>query len=236
MKKLYSLLWILLLFLSVSVHAQKYYLGVESGFHKDVYSLSNNDAGDVYIGMDILAITENLSFKILFDNNIEIGTGIGYYNYGMIIGVRNIFAFHTDYAVFYRALSIPLNIGYRFKILPGFYAGFNSGLDFDFYFYDSIYYDTLPGMAPLANYLSIYFPSLKHNFNVLISNKIQLQYVTKFNMVVGIFGAYHAGLRDIWECNDATFVVNNGEKIYNPTITTKGSYWSFGIELGYFFK
>ena len=236
MKIFFSLLGIVLLFLSISVHAQKYYLGVESGCHKDVYSISNNDAGDLYIGMDILAVAENLSFKVIFDNNIEIGTGIGYYNYGMVIGVKDIFAFHTDYAVFYRALSIPLNIGYRYKILPGFYAGFNSGLDFDFCFYDEIYYDYLPGTEIPANHMSIYFPSLKHNFNVLISNKVQLQYVTKFNMAVGIFGAYHAGLRDIWECDNATFVVNNGEKTYNPIITTNGSYWSFGIELGYIFK
>ena len=234
MKK-FSLLWIALIILSIPIYSQKYYLGVESGFHKDVYSISNNDAGDLYIGMDILAVVENLSFKVIFDNNIEIGTGIGYYNYALNIGVKNIPIFYTGNAVLYRTLSIPLNVGYRFKILPGFYAGFNSGLDFDFCFYeDSYHYGAV--WTPEENYFSIHFNSLKNNFNVLISNKVQLQYVTRFNMAVGIFGAYHAGLRDMWECDNATFSINNGEKIYTPTIMTKGSYWSFGIELGYIFK
>ncbi len=236
MKKIFSLLGIVLLFLSIPAHAQKYYLGVESGCHKDVYSQSNNDAGDLYIGMDILAVVENLSFKVIFDNNIEIGTGIGYYNYGMVIGVKDIFAFHTGYDVLYRALSIPLHIGYRYKILPGFYVGFNSGLDFDFCFHEDSYSYGAAGTTLEENYYSIYYNSLKNNFNVLISNKVQLQYVTKFNMVVGLFGAYHAGLRDMWECDNATFSINYGEKIYTPTITTNGSYWSFGIELGYIFK
>jgi len=151
-EKKISLLWIALIVLSVPVYSQKYYLGVESGFHKDVYSISNNDARDLYIGMDILAVVENLSFKVIFDNNIEIGTGVGYYNYVLNIGVKNIPALNTGNAVIYRTLSIPLNVGYRFKILPGFYAGFNSGLDFDFCFgqYQFVLYGAA-GSTPREN-------------------------------------------------------------------------------------
>lgn len=237
MKRKISLFLSIFFMLNTYLYSQNYFLGIESGFHKDIYSISNNKAGDLYIGMDILAIAENLSFKVIFDNNIEIGTGIGYYNYTLNIGVKNIRAFHTGNIVFYRTLSIPLNVGYRYKILPGFYAGINSGLDFDFYFYDDVYIlGRQPGMETPASYIDIYFPPLKHNFNILITNKIKLQYITKFNMVVGIFGAYHAGLRDVWECDNATFVINHGEKTYNPVIMTKGSYWSFGIELGYMFQ
>ncbi|MEG1556788.1 MAG: hypothetical protein RR356_08730, partial [Bacteroidales bacterium] len=80
--------------------------------------------------------------------------------------------------------------------------------------------------------------SLLHKFNVLFANQISLQYVTNINLCISIFGAYHAGLREIWQSNFNYNVKQTEEEWhhYNPIYTSRGSYWHFGIELGYKLK
>jgi hypothetical protein len=133
-----------------------------------------------------------------------------------------------------------------------------SGLDFDIYFSEIDYarwerdFGQYSGSVAEWTYLSAN-TRIPH-FNILISNRLVLQYYTKFNMGIAIFGAYHAGLIPVWQNISGHFewkneedpiewqvdranppIWNQGSEILDTKISSNGSYWQFGIELGYKF-
>jgi ABC-type glycerol-3-phosphate transport system permease component len=80
--------------------------------------------------------------------------------------------------------------------------------------------------------------SYDQTFNVLINSSISLYYVTNFNLFFGVFAAYHAGLRSIWN-NDAfvtdnTIIQSGFLPVYSQIRShSNGSYFNFGVEIGY---
>jgi hypothetical protein len=233
------------LFILGFVSAQDYYLSLGTGIMKEEYTIIGG-SNNIKAQTDVLYPTANLNFKTIFKNNIEVGTGLRFYNYGYKIGFltsdgnKKHYPYSTETA--YRAISIPISIGYNLFFIPNRLGlNFNTAVNFDFYF-DHSNGQRFGSYGALIDDAPRYFyeygtPDLTRQFNVLIANQISLQYITKFNMCISIFAAYHAGLRDIWHSAIYyTKEINNNIEAFAPIFTSRGSYWHFGIEIGYKFK
>ena len=233
MKKLF-LSFIVLFFLTGSIYSQDFYFGVSSGLIKGVYSKSEQSS---YIKDRLGQFpSANFTFSVIFKNSIELETGIMYYAYPHNIGFRwdtigakgsVMKGYHGYNNVAYHAFSLPIHFGYKFKLANRLYANIHSGLNFDFYFEESRSF-----VIDKDIYISADKGSLKQSFNILFSNKVSLQYFTKFNMGIGLYASYNAGLFHVWE-SFASVSYYEGLKTFQSTLLSRGSYWNFGLELGY---
>ena len=181
----------------------------------------------------------NFIFSVIFKNNLELETGLMYYSYPYkvayrwdTIGATGAFTkgYHGVHESAYHAFSFPIHIGYKFKLANRLYANIHAGLNFDFYFAELNGW-TEGGMGENHFYSSTE-NALKQRFNILLSNRISLQYFTKFNMGISLYAAYNSGLFSIWE-SYAYASYHNNAKVFQSTLLSRGSYWNFGIELGY---
>jgi len=234
------------LFALCNISAQNYCLSFGAGMIKEEYTVTGASR-DVKVITDIIYPAGYLHFKTIFKNNIEVGTGLRFYNYGYKIGFRNLtfgrdntFSYVTEAA--YRAFSIPLLVGYNLFFIPNrLCMNFNGAINFDFYF-DHLNFVTLGGggVGTDSTYIRSKYenPDFTRQFNILLSYQIGLQYITKTNVSIGLFAAYHAGLRDVWHSTiHCTKTVNgNVVETFAPLFTSRGSYWHFGIEIGYKFR
>jgi hypothetical protein len=234
------------LFLSITTlsFGQQYYVGASIGWHQDIFTMSETHKyiSTKYIG--IINPSANLGFNIGFNNGLELSLGCGYYNYmltpTMFLLAPNgkINPIRTALCSIYQAISIPIAIGYNINLWnKRFLLKIQSGLDFDICFLESgglNGYDSLSDGQQIRRNITFESPVITH-FNILLSNRISLQYFTKFGMGISIFGAYHAGLMPIWQTAYGHFDWNNGTEILDTKFLSNGSYWQFGIELGYRF-
>jgi hypothetical protein len=157
------------------------------------------------------------------------------------------------------ALSLPVAVGYNINLWKNrLLFKVQSGLDFDIYFLE-IDYESEYGFGnyfgSVANWIYLSENTRIPHFNILISNRLVLQYYTKFNMSIALFGAYHAGLIPVWQNISGHFEWRSesdsdikwpmdsrrnllwyqGSEILDTKINSNDSYWHFGIELGYKF-
>ena len=228
---------ILFLTLFGTTYAQDFYFGLSSGFMKSVYSKTeqNNYIKD---GINYLP-SAAFTFSVIFKNNIELETGIMYYPYPHnirfrwdTIGAPNpMKGYHGLNDIAYHAFSLPIHFGYKFKLANRLYANIHSGLNFDFYF-EELRGFAIGSIGDSDIYISSEEGALKQHFNILFANKISLQYFTKFNMGISLYAAYHAGLLQVWE-SFASVSYYGGVKKIQSTFLSRGSFWNFGIELGY---
>jgi hypothetical protein len=205
------------LFITVSAYSQDFYFGFSPGLIKGVYS-KTEDGKYFRSYMDVRIPTGNFIFSVLFKNNFELETGIMYYPYPYNMGspadtIGGKFDNITprSYEPAYHSLSFPIHIGYKFKLANRLYANIYSGLNFDFYFRGTYVDDSLQGFPPdtarwnvfgdCLSYTSI-ASALKQRFNILFSNRVSLQYFTKFNMGISLYAAYYSGLFSVWESNE----------------------------------
>ncbi|MCL2291140.1 MAG: hypothetical protein FWC34_10665 [Bacteroidetes bacterium] len=228
-----------LLFITGTIYSQDFYFGISSGLMKGVYSKTEQND---YIKDRINALScpsINFTFSAIFKNNIEIETGIMYYPYPHnvafrwdTIGATGSFTkgYFSLNGIAYHAFSLPIHIGYKVKLANRLYANVYSGLNFDFYFGNSTV--GMGGGSMGDIYVSVSTENaLKQQFNILLSNKVSLQYFTKFNMGISLYAAYYSGLFSIWE--SYAYANYHDVKIFHNTLLSRGSYWNFGIELGY---
>jgi hypothetical protein len=227
-----------------SLHSQSYYLGISGGLHGDLFIFPNND-GNFKIRTNETKLTGNLNFTVFFNHNLEIATGIGFYNYSCSYqylwgkGLRTITT-HDAWSGL-RTLSIPVSLGYNLKLYEKLFLKFNMGFDFDFYVYNAkeaegIFERGDPSESVIVNSHSVWGDP-ETRFNLLISNRIALQYFTKHNIGLSLFGAYHAGLIPVWQ-NTYTYIEiqrPSGTEIIESNFISRGSYWQIGFELGYKF-
>jgi len=221
-----------------SIYSQDFYLGLAIGEQCAVYSKTETRN---IVRTNVLFVPQsvNIKFSTIFINNLELETGIMYYiypySYSDLYTTKYIAengeeyeasSKHTNWDKAYYAFSIPVHLGYKFKLAHRFYANFYSGLNFDFYFQPKNGFDWE------GDYL-YYQTCLKRQFNILLSNKISLQYFTKFNMGIGVYGAYYSGMFQVWESVRHLYLDYDHTGTYPVTFLSRGSYWNFGIELGY---
>ena len=255
MKRIFFVVAILIS--TLSLFGQQYHIGASIGWHKDIFTLSETNR---YVSNDksyLYNPSANLNFSFLFKNNIELSLGLGYYQYRFnrflyLLDKKNKeIGMGTSYGMF-DVLTIPIAVGYGINLWKNrLLFKVQSGLDFDIYFLSEWNGGGCQGEIAV----DIVSYSTKIPFNILLSNRIVLQYYTKFNMSIAIFGAYHAGLRKTWENASAHFEWKNendpawlfeddhyhhliwgqGREILDTKLLSNGSYWQFGIELGYKF-
>jgi hypothetical protein len=205
----------------------------------------------------------NLNFGFLFKNNIELSLGIGFYLYRIN---RYINKYHLGTKILrtisatptHSTITIPVSVSYNFNLWKNrLFFKVQSGLDFDIYFLevkDDIRVNFGSYAGSVAKWIYLSENTRVPHFNILIFNKLVLQYYTKFNMGIAIFGAYHAGLIPVWQGISGHFewknendpvewqmdergnvFWNQGSEILDTKFSSNGSYWQFGIELGYKF-
>ena len=213
--------------------------------------------------MDISAPTLQTVFRIKFPSNWEIETGVGWYHYSqklkakvsrggaVYMGVL-IDDLPSSYTVLptakepiYGSVNLSEKVGYRFNLSSNLHLRLNTGLQFGILYNARLTSSTLVDADPYELYI-IYRGLKKTPINLLISNTISLQYTTKSNMYFSIFMSYHAGLFDVHKSD--VYITNRkssqeGGCFYegydfhtHSALTTKGSYFEFGIELGYMWK
>jgi hypothetical protein len=244
MKKL-IFIFIVLLGAQSASRAQEFYFGLKTGIPKETHTLTE-DYGNLKLYIEVLRPTVLFNFKTIFNNRLEAGAGVGYYNYGCPIGfIPNFYPYSPRGSknTIYRSITVPLTLGYSFPIVAGLSANVTSGIDFDLYFdlrgYLSDPYidphldeDMSPvNTRPVYPYLHPYLDGNSARFNVLLSNQIALEYKTRKNFCLSLFAAYHAGLREVW--HGMAVIHYNEEETLNVQLFSRGSYWHFGIEFGY---
>ena len=234
--------FIFLFFIIGSIYSQDFYFGISPGEISSVYSKSGNEKFTTQI--DIFQITGNFIFSILFKNNLELETGLIYYPYSFYLIDKYKTHINTGVPSYY-GFSLPIHVGYKFKLANRLYANIYSGINFDFYFCpNNIEYSPYKLRDPNdpawesdswsqiddLTYLSE--NRLKQRFNILLFNKLTLQYFTKFNMGISLYVSYNSGLFQVWE-SKYHFSYDFGKNIDKVIFLSRGSYWNFGIELGY---
>ena len=241
MKKLF-IIFTLSLFLTGSVHSQDFYFGASSGMVKSIY-FRTDDKKHFKDLIDVSRPSANVIFSTIFKNNLELATGVMFYAYpynirasGEKMWGNRILQTTSDHTAYF-AFSLPVHLGYKFKLANRLYANIYSGLNFDFYFNEL--QDQNRGIGGPLTYSTAISP-FKNRFNLMVSNRISLQYFTKFNMGIGIYAAYHSGLFNIWNSYEdfgyyhIDISGTHGEyKMFESTFKSDGSFWNFGLELGY---
>jgi hypothetical protein len=245
MKKIF-LNFVALFFITGAIYAQDFYFGYSPGEVSSVYSKMGNK--NFKNRMYVFMLTGNFTFSVILKNNVELETGIMYYPYPYIVGAPtreddDTFKPNVQYGLAYRAFSLPVHVGYKFKLANRFYANIYSGLNFDFYFdpYNSEYSpykisedgDWEPGLWSRFGDLTYCSESkLQKCFNVMFANRFSIQYFTKYNMGISLYASYYSGLRQVWESH-LHYTYDSGQTFHKNTFLSRGSYWNFGIELGF---
>jgi hypothetical protein len=254
------------LFLSITTlsFGQQYYVGASIGWHQDIFTMSETNKKISNDRIYLYNPSANLNFGFLFKNNIELSLGVGFYLYRIDRYINKYYLGSkmlktTCVAPTHSAVTIPVSLSYNFNLWNNrLLFKVQSGLDFDVYFSEIDYKPDRGGFGgytgSVAEWTYLSENARIPHFNILISNKVVLQYYTKFNMGIAIFGAYHAGLIPVWQGISGHFewkseddpeewqmdergnvLWNQGSEIFDTKFNSNGSYWQFGIELGYRF-
>ena len=205
--------------------------------------------------MDFTAPTLQLLFRTTFPSNWEVEAGFGWYNYSQKLkakinsnaafttfGINNADdnVFSTANERIYGCAFFSPRAGYRVKFSPSLHLRINTGLQIGFLYNARTTSNTIVESDPFELYIS-YYGVEKPYINLLVSNTISLQYVAKPNVYFSVFVSYHAGLLKTYQNNiylanrrsNDVFYYDGHDVYVNSTATTKGSYFEFGIELGY---
>ena len=240
MKKIFLNL-VVLFFLTGAIYAQDFYFGFSPGEISSVYSKIGDKDFTNY--MNVFQVTGNFIFSVVFKNNVELETGIMYYNYPYRIRgpIKSDGAFRINIWVrnpAYHAFSLPVHVGYKFKLAHRLYANVYSGLNFDFYFSPSNV-EYMPynqgetwGWNVFGDLVYWTENKLQKRFNVMFANRFSIQYFTKYNMGISLYASYYSGLRQVWESH-LHYTYDSGKTFHKNTYISRGSYWNFGIELGF---
>lgn len=217
--------------------AQNYYIGAALGWHHDVFHLAEtNDFFKSNLYVDFANPMVNLNFSVLLDNGVSISSGIGYYKYKLNYRLHLAQPLHYVGEISFNthdAITIPVTVGYNCNIWKNrLFINLHSGISFDIY---------SNGKDLWEEYNSSYLwridfeNAAEKSCNILVSNKIAIQYFTKFNMGIALFGGYHIGLLKVWKHAYGYFNWHSGQEVLDTQFLSNGSYWQFGIELGYKF-
>jgi len=222
-----------------TIFSQNLKVQINTGLTKEQFTFTNDN--DLCKSMTSI-LKPNLSVDISYHikDGIWIQSGFGYHNFYHYIGIYETPPFGKTKNLF-STLSIPVCIEKSFKINKHLHISIISGLSFQYYFNelqeDQInfsgngFYFVEPASTHIFNIKN----SLHQNYNIGLLNKIEASYTTNSNLYFSIYGSFNSGLFDIWH-ESARFSENYGADIYEPIITSRGSYWNFGIGIGYIFK
>ena len=248
MKKFIIIITLFFCFKQVAF-SQDFYFGLKTGWTKETYTLTAH-YGLVKLFMEPLSPTAMFHFKTIFNNRMELGTGLGFYNYGFQIGTKTFLVYKCNYTFgwnannpIYRSFTIPIALGYSFPVIGGLSVKISSGINFDLYFDYNIRSTSFYPFYHMGEdgnlieepitypYAESFYYGNSARFNILLSNQISIEYCTKKNFCISVFTAYHTGLREVW--NGKCFIHFDEIETLYVALFTRGSYWHFGLELGY---
>ena len=207
--------------------------------------------------MDFSTPTLQAVFRTTFPSNWEVEAGIGWYNYSQKLkakidptcavftfGVGSLrsdkYVFSTSNEQIYGCAFFSPKAGYRFHLSPNLHLRLNTGMQIGFLYNVRTTGNTVVESDPFELYI-VYRGIKKPNLNLLVSNTISLQYLIKRNLYFSFFMSYHAGLLNVYQSDvyianrrtNETIFYDGHDTYLNSAVTTKGSYFEFGIELGY---
>jgi hypothetical protein len=134
-------------------------------------------------------------------------------------------------------VSLQFGLGYSIQLFKPLFLKINSGIDFDFYVNSDFGSVTEGNMGDL--YLKEHFDyPINTPINLLIQNRISLQYFTKSNIGFSLFLSYHSGLLNVFDKPWAEYNwIQDGvvSESLNTNYISNGSHWEIGFEIGYKF-
>lgn len=231
---------IMIVWMSCSVFSQDLYMGFRTGFKQEVFSSKY----DMYkTKIDFKAPTLALYYSVTFPNNFEIRWGSGYYAYSQNVNIyywddviKKEIDCQTGHIILFHSFFNKFQIGYNLKLAKDFNLKFNMGVSNEFYLqpgsYDpskSIKISKASSPEVFINYSHI----LWKPFNFMLSNSLSFQYFTKHNIGISVFAAYHTGLLQV---TNTYITFKENKYIITDVLATRGSYFEFGLELGYRYK
>jgi len=213
--------------------------------------------------IDVSTPTVQALFRLTFLNNLEIEASVGWYNYSQKLkakidsrcafttfGVKdantsngepaNNYVFSTSNEHIYGCVFLSPKVGYRFSFSQDLHLRLNTGVQVGWLYNSRSTSTTLVESDPFELYIA-YQGVKEMPINLLISNTIALQYVTKYNVYFSVFASYHVGLLETYQSdvyltnrrsNETYYYTGHDTYMYAPA-KTKGSYFEFGIEIGY---
>jgi hypothetical protein len=232
---------VFLLAITISSFSQTYYIGMTLGWHYDVFHLAETYnsffKSNLYVNFSNPMV--NLNISKMWDNGLFVSSGLGYYQYMFCYKLRSTrpYAFYMKKCSLntYNAITVPITVGYNCNIWKNrVFINLQSGFSFDLYSDRGGQIDEVSLAESYRWYFDFEEP-VENSFNIFVSSKITLQYLTRFNMGIALFGGYHIGLLKVCKYAYGYVDWNNGKEILDTQILSNGSYWQFGIELGYKF-
>ncbi len=237
MKK-HIILIILIFCFVMSSFSQNYYIGSAFGFHKDCFTVAHNNGKIHPSNFDLLNMFGNLHVAYQFKSNTELSLGVTYYKFELSPGIES-----GSGDVFYlsnaaiNTVSLQFGVGYSIQLFNPLFLKINSGVDLDFYVNSDFGSGTEGNMGEF--YLKEHFDyPINTPVNLLIQNRIALQYFTKSNIGFSLFLSYHSGLLNVFDQPWAEYSwIQNGvvSESLNTNYISNGSHWKIGFEIGYKF-
>lgn len=237
----YSILAVAFLILnSFYSYSQDIELTLKSGFIKEINTISG-DKGNLDNNAFSLRPRIDILCNYNTENNVIYGMALGYYRFSDYSDLKN--SKGNIGSDIFKAISIPMQIGYKFNLHQNFYLTYSSGLSLDFYFGASkgvkkVEIDRIDGTSSQSDVYTMHYDnSLKKNFNILLANTLRLSYEIDDQFTLNMYITYHAGLRDVWESHG--IIQKNSSvptDIINPILHSRGSHYNFGLGIGYIFR
>jgi len=205
--------------------------------------------------IDVSAPTVQAVFRIVFPENWEVEASVGWYNFSQKLkakinsrcalttfGVQNAtdYTFSTPNEHTFGSVFFSPKAGYRFLLSQNLHLRLNTGVQVGWTYNTRSTSTTLVESDPFE--LQIIYRGLQNPpINLHISNAVSLQYVTKPNIYFSIFAAYHIGLFETYQSDvyltnrrsNESLYYNGHDTYMHATVTPKGYYFEFGIEIGY---
>lgn len=234
---------VLLIFCNgIKIHSQEKTILVNSGLHYDMISITQNQREYFKQRIDGLSPSFELSWHYVSKQGFLFKTGLSYSNFGHNIGIKDLNGrdfYHGTYFDMFKFISLSTEFGYSLQLFKHFNLNFSSGIAFSYLFHqvggtlEGYYWNPYENL----NQRIVYTMNncLQQKYNISISNRVQLSYKTKRNICYNLHCSYNAGLFHIWE-ETARLEINDASEIFEPTFTSRGSYWNFGLGVGYVFR
>ncbi len=243
MKKIIILIGFISLFSNIK--AQDYSISIETAINKEILNYTQINNKQITIS-DVWALSLpsiDINFSKTNANGISFSTGFGTYSYeykfdltthGPQLTSDNQDKRFRLYHKSYQALRLPFRLGKNFNLGNSFKLNIQLGLQFEYCLPNSSKFSLGYTEADdtFFNMNSKVYNT--YDLNVLFLNRVEFSYTLKSKFYFNIFASYYSGLLENTK-TDSILVIRDNYSSFT-SIYTRGSYFDFGIGIGYIFN
>jgi hypothetical protein len=218
-------------------------ISIRSGLHYDIVNITENHNNSFKQRLDGLSPSFELVYSQMNQKKFVYGLSLYYSDFGHNIGIEGFNSgqgYHGPFFDMYKTLKISFNAGYCIVSKKKLKIKYITGLSGCYNFHnvvgtvESLYSNPFTGHNQFLR-LTIDSGSFLSDYNILLKNALEISYITKRNINYSIFCSYNTGLVETWH-EKAYYAVDDATEVYEPSITSRGSSFNFGIGIGYVFQ